>query len=36
MRPKQMEDVAAFSAREAKKASAEERERGEYFSAGGE
>ena len=30
MRPKGMEDVAAFSAREVKRAAAEERERDEY------
>ena len=33
MRPKGMEDLAAFSAREVKRAAAEERERDEYFSA---
>ena len=33
MRPKGMEDLAAFSARELKKAAAEERERDEYSSA---
>ena len=33
MRPKGMEELAAFSAREVKRAAAEERERGEYFSA---
>ena len=35
MRPKGMEDLAAFSAREVKRAAAEERERDEYFSAKG-
>ena len=33
MRPKGMEDLAAFSAREVKRAAAEERERDEYSSA---
>ena len=33
MRPKGMEDLAAFSAREAKRAAAEEKERDEYSSA---
>ena len=33
MRLKEMEDLAAFSAREEKRAAAEERERVEYFSA---
>ena len=33
MRPKEMEDLAAFSVREVKRAAAEERERDEYFSA---
>ena len=33
MRPKQLEDLAAFSAREVKRAAAEERERKEYSSA---
>ena len=36
MRPKGMEDLAAFSAREAKRAAAEERERDEYSSADGQ
>ena len=36
MRPKGMEDLAAFSAREVKRAAAEERERDEYFSAEGQ
>ena len=33
MRPKGMEDLAAFNAREVKRAAAEERERDEYSSA---
>ena len=33
MRPKRMEDLAAFSAREVKSAAAEEREKDEYSSA---
>ena len=33
MQPKGMEDLAAFSAREAKRAAAEERERDKYSSA---
>ena len=33
MRPKGMENLAAFSAREVKRAAAEERERDEYSSA---
>ena len=33
MRPKGMEDLATFNAREVKRAAAEERERDEYFSA---
>ena len=33
MRPKGMEDLAAFSAREVKRAAAEEREKDEYSSA---
>ena len=33
MRPKGMENLAAFSAREIKRAAAKERERDEYFSA---
>ena len=36
MRLKEMEDLAAFSAREVKGAAAEERERDEYFSADGQ
>ena len=32
MRPKGMKDLAAFSAREVKRAAAKERERDEYFS----
>ena len=36
MRPKGMEDLAAFSAREIKRAAAEERERDEYSSAQGQ
>ena len=36
MRPKGMEDLAAFSAREVKRAAAEERERDEYSSAEGQ
>ena len=36
MRPKGMEDLAAFSAREVKRAAAEEREGGEYSSAEGQ
>ena len=36
MRPKGMEDLAAFSAREVKRAAAEERERNEYYSAEGQ
>ena len=36
MRPKRMEDLAAFSVREIKKAAAEERERDEYSSAEGQ
>ena len=36
MRPKGMEDLAAFSAREVKRATAEERERDEYSSAEGQ
>ena len=36
MRSKGMEDLAAFSAREVKKAAAEERERDEYSSAEGQ
>ena len=36
MRPKGMEDLAAFSAREAKRAAAEESERDEYSSAEGQ
>ena len=36
MRPKGMEDLAAFSAREVKRAAAEERERDEYSSAKGQ
>ena len=35
MRPKGMEDLAAFSAREVKRAAAEGRERHEYSSADG-
>ena len=35
MRPKGIEDLAAFSAREVKRAAAEERERDEYSSAEG-
>ena len=36
MRPKGMEDLAAFIAREVKRAAAEERERDEYSSAEGQ
>ena len=36
MRPKGMEDLAALSAREVKRAAAEERERDEYSSAEGQ
>ena len=36
MRPKGMEDLAAFSAREVKRAAAEERERDEYSSTVGQ
>ena len=36
MRPKGMEDLAAFTAREVKRAAAEERERDEYSSAVGQ
>ena len=36
MRPKGMEDLAAFSAREVNRAAAEERERDEYSSAEGQ
>ena len=36
MWPKGMEDLAAFSAREVKRAAAEERERDEYSSAEGQ
>ena len=36
MRQKGMEDLAAFSAREVKRAAAEERERDEYSSADGQ
>ena len=36
MQPKEMEDLAAFSAREVKRAAAEERERDEYSSAEGQ
>ena len=36
MRPKGMEDLAAFSAREVKRAAAEKRERDEYSSAEGQ
>ena len=36
MRPKGMEDLAAFSVREVKRAAAEERERDEYPSAEGQ
>ena len=36
MRPKGMEDLAAFSAREVKRAAAEEKERDEYSSAEGQ
>ena len=36
MRPKGMEDLAAFSAREVKKTAAEERERDKYSSAKGQ
>ena len=36
MRPKGMEDLAAFSIREVKRAEAEEREREKYFSAEGQ
>ena len=36
MRPKGMEDLATFSAREVKRAAAEERERDEYFTAEGQ
>ena len=36
MRPKGMEDLATFSAREVKRAAAEERVRDEYFTAEGQ
>ena len=36
MRPKEIEDLAAFSAREVKSGAAEERERDEYSSAVGQ
>ena len=36
MRPKGMEDLAAFTAREVKRAAAEEREKDEYSSAEGQ
>ena len=36
MRPKGMEDLAAFIAREVKRAAAKERQRGEYSSAEGQ
>ena len=36
MRPKEMKDLAAFSAREVKRAAAEERKRNEYSSAEGQ
>ena len=36
MRPKGMEDLAAFKVREVKRAAAEERERDDYFSADGQ
>ena len=36
MRPKGMEDLAAFSAKEVKRAAAEERERDKYSSAEGQ
>ena len=36
MRPKGMEELTAFSARELKRAAAEERERDEYSSAEGQ
>ena len=36
MRPKGMEDLAAFSAREVKRAAADERKRDEYSSAEGQ
>ena len=36
MRPKEMEDLAAFSARKVKRAAAEERERDKYSSAKGQ
>ena len=36
MRPKEMEDLAAFSVRKVKRAAAEERERDEYSSEEGQ
>ena len=36
MRPKGMEDLAAFSAREVKRAAAKDRERDQYYSAEGQ
>ena len=36
MRPKEIEDLTAFSAREVKRAAAEEREKGEYSSKEGQ